>query len=46
MARSRSSQRWLREHFDDVYVREAQRQGYRSRALFKLREIDEKDRLL
>lgn len=46
MARSRSSQRWLREHFDDHYVREAQRQGYRSRALFKLREIDEKDRLL
>lgn len=46
MGRSKSSQRWLREHFDDTYVREAQRHGYRSRALFKLREIDRKDRLL
>ncbi|MFP5382994.1 MAG: 23S rRNA (uridine(2552)-2'-O)-methyltransferase RlmE [Gammaproteobacteria bacterium] len=46
MSRSRSSSRWLREHFDDPYVRKAQELGYRSRAVFKLLEIQEKDRLL
>lgn len=46
MARSRSSQRWLREHFDDHWVARAQAEGYRSRASFKLLEIHEKDRLL
>jgi len=46
MARSRSSGRWLREHHDDHYVREARRQGYRSRAAFKLLEIQERDRVL
>ena len=48
MAKSRSKQsgRWLQEHFDDYYVKEAQRLGYRSRAAFKLLEILEKDRLI
>jgi len=46
MARSRSSGRWLREHHDDHYVHEARRLGYRSRAAFKLLEIQERDRLL
>ncbi|MCP1674723.1 23S rRNA (uridine2552-2'-O)-methyltransferase [Natronocella acetinitrilica] len=46
MARSKSSGRWLHEHFNDAYVREAQKQGYRSRAAFKLLEIQRKDRLL
>lgn len=46
MARSKSSQRWLREHFDDPYVRMAQQEGYRSRAVYKLKEIQEKDRLI
>lgn len=46
MARSKSSSRWLREHFDDEYVKRAHQQGYRSRAVFKLMEIQEKDRLL
>jgi 23S rRNA (uridine2552-2'-O)-methyltransferase len=48
MARSRrsSSARWLREHFDDPYVKRAQQEGYRSRAAYKLAEIDRKDRLL
>ncbi len=46
MARSKSSQRWLREHFDDHWVARAQAEGYRSRASFKLLEIHEKDRLL
>ena len=46
MAHSKSSTRWLREHFTDEYVKRAQREGYRSRAVYKLLEIDEKDRLL
>lgn len=46
MARSRSSQRWLQEHHNDHWVLEARRQGYRSRACFKLLEIQEKDRIL
>lgn len=46
MARSKSSGRWLKEHFDDEYVKKAQQMGYRSRAAFKLLEINEKDRLL
>lgn len=45
MSRSKSSQRWLDEHFDDMYVKQAQKQGYRSRACFKLMEIHEKDKL-
>lgn len=46
MTRSKSSARWLREHFTDEYVRRAQEEGYRSRAVYKLLEIDQKDRLL
>ncbi len=45
MQRSKSSKRWLQEHFDDVYVKKAQAEGYRSRAIYKLKEIDEKERL-
>jgi len=45
MAKSSSSQRWLREHAEDAYVKQAQRQGYRSRAVFKLLEIDRRDHL-
>lgn len=45
MARSKSSQRWLKEHFDDHWVARAQAEGWRSRASFKLLEIHEKDRL-
>jgi 23S rRNA (uridine2552-2'-O)-methyltransferase len=41
-----SSKAWLREHFDDSYVQRAQREGYRSRACYKLLEIQEKDRLI
>ncbi|WMN59721.1 23S rRNA (uridine(2552)-2'-O)-methyltransferase RlmE [Pseudoalteromonas xiamenensis] len=43
---SASSKRWLKEHFDDPYVHEAQRRGYRSRAVFKLEEIQIKDKLI
>ena len=44
--RSKSSQRWLKEHFSDPYVKRAQAQGLRSRAAFKLEELAERDRLL
>lgn len=46
MARSKSSRRWLAEHFDDPYVKQAQQQGLRSRAAFKLLELQEKHQLI
>lgn len=46
MARSKSSKSWLKEHFDDEYVLRAQQEGYRSRAIYKLMEIQQKDSLL
>lgn len=46
MRRTTSSKRWLHEHFDDVYVKKAQAEGYRSRAVYKLKEIDEKESLI
>jgi 23S rRNA (uridine2552-2'-O)-methyltransferase len=45
-SRSKSSQRWLREHFADPYVKKAQAEGLRSRAAYKLEELLERDRLL
>ncbi len=44
--RSKSSQRWLKEHFSDPYVKKAQAEGLRSRAVYKLEEVVERDRLL
>ncbi|GFZ60898.1 Ribosomal RNA large subunit methyltransferase E [Pseudomonas amygdali pv. eriobotryae] len=46
MARSKTSHNWLKEHFDDKYVKMAQKDGYRSRASYKLLEIQEKDKLI
>jgi 23S rRNA (uridine2552-2'-O)-methyltransferase len=46
MARTKSSNRWMQEHFDDEYVKMAQKLGYRSRAVFKLKEIQDKDHIL
>lgn len=46
MARSKSSHRWLQEHFDDHWVKRAQEEGWRSRAVYKLAEIHEKDQLI
>ncbi|MRI31797.1 23S rRNA (uridine(2552)-2'-O)-methyltransferase RlmE [Endozoicomonas sp. OPT23] len=46
MARSKSSASWLKEHFDDKYVKQSQEDGYRSRASYKLKEIQEKDKLI
>lgn len=45
MARSKSSHKWLKEHFNDRYVKESRKDGYRSRASYKLLELDRKDRL-
>lgn len=45
MARSKSSDRWLRRHFTDEYVKRARKEGRRSRAVYKLVELDERDRL-
>ena len=44
--RSKSSQRWLKEHFSDPYVKKAQAEGLRSRAAYKLEELVDRDRLL
>jgi 23S rRNA (uridine2552-2'-O)-methyltransferase len=47
MGKKKSSSRaWLKEHHDDPFVQRAQRDGYRSRAVYKLIEINEKDRLI
>ncbi|PCH58764.1 MAG: 23S rRNA (uridine(2552)-2'-O)-methyltransferase RlmE [SAR86 cluster bacterium] len=45
MSRSKTSKNWLREHFDDEYVKLSRESGYRSRASFKLLEIQEKDKI-
>lgn len=44
--RSRSSGRWLQEHFADPFVQRAKSEGWRSRAVFKLEEIDRREKLL
>ena len=46
MAKPRKSRQWLAEHHGDLYVKRAREAGYRSRAAYKLLEIDHKDRLL
>ena len=44
--RSKSSQRWLKEHFSDPFVKKAQAEGLRSRAAYKLEELLARDRLI
>jgi len=46
MKRSKSSSRWLQEHASDPYVKRAHREGWRSRAVFKLEQIQRADKLL
>lgn len=46
MARTKSSKAWLHEHVTDPYVQRAKAEGWRSRASFKLMEIDDRDRLI
>lgn len=46
MKPSKTSKQWMREHINDPYVQQAQKDGYRSRAAYKLLEIDERDHLI
>ena len=46
MGKSKSSHKWLQEHHADPYVLQARKEGYRSRAVYKLRELQGKDRFL
>lgn len=46
MKRTQTSKAWMREHVNDPWVQRAKREGYRSRASFKLMEIDERDHLI
>ena len=46
MKRTKTSKAWMQEHVNDPYVQRAKSEGYRSRAAFKLMEIDDRDRLL
>lgn len=45
MSKSKSSKKWLQEHFGDAFVRRSKAEGYRSRASYKLLALHEKDRL-
>lgn len=46
MSRSKTSKHWLKEHFNDQYVKQSQEDGYRSRASYKLLELNQKDKLI
>ena len=45
MARTKSSSQWLRRHVTDPFVKQAQKDGYRSRSAYKLTELDQRDKL-
>ena len=44
-SRSKTSRQWLKDHFNDTYVKQAQKEGFRSRAAYKLLEIQERDHI-
>ena len=46
MKRSKTSKAWMQEHLNDAFVKQAQKDGYRARAAYKLIEIDDKDHLI
>ena len=46
MPRTKSSSQWLQRHVNDPYVKQAQKDGYRSRSAYKLIELNEKDKLI
>jgi 23S rRNA (uridine2552-2'-O)-methyltransferase len=46
MAKNKFNQSWLHDHINDPYVKMAQREGYRARAAYKLKEIDDQDKLI
>ncbi|WP_334187562.1 RlmE family RNA methyltransferase [Noviherbaspirillum sp.] len=46
MAKNKLNKNWLHDHVNDPYVKLAQKEGYRARAVYKLKEIDEAERLI
>ena len=46
VAKNKFNKDWLNDHLNDPYVKMAQREGYRARAAYKLKEIDEQDHLI
>jgi 23S rRNA (uridine2552-2'-O)-methyltransferase len=46
VAKNKFNKSWLQDHLNDPYVKMAQKEGYRARAVYKLSEIDEQDRLI
>ena len=46
MAKNKLNKNWLHDHINDLYVKLAQKEGYRARAAYKLKEIDESDKLI
>lgn len=46
MAKNKLNKNWLHEHINDPFVRQAQKEGYRARAVYKLKEIDESEKLI
>jgi len=46
MSRSKSSKAWLKEHFKDSYVKESKAKGYRARSVYKLLEIQQRDKII
>ena len=46
MAKNKLNKNWLHDHINDPFVKQAQKEGYRSRAVYKLKEIDESDKLI
>lgn len=46
MAKNKFNQSWLHDHINDPYVKAAQKDGYRARAAYKLKEIDEDEKLV
>jgi len=44
--KSKSSNRWLKEHFSDIYVKRAKQEGFRARSVYKLMEIQERYRII
>lgn len=46
MKRTRTSKAWMQEHLSDEFVKRANKEGYRSRAAYKLMELDDRDKLI
>jgi 23S rRNA (uridine2552-2'-O)-methyltransferase len=46
MAKNKLNKNWLHDHINDPYVKQAQKEGYRARAVYKLKEIDESEKLI